>query len=494
VQTVAVVDPGDVRIGDDDRQAVIDLLRRHTSEGRLTLDEFADRAGQVFASRTRGELDEVMAGLPSDLRPEPRSDRWSGPGSHTTPAAGSPPTGPDVRPGVTARREAEPGLRRRFVAIMCGARARGRWRAPREVSAFALWGGVCIDLRHAVIDGPSVDISAWAIMGGIDVIVPEGIPVELDGMVLMGGATNRTRTTDPLPHAPVVRVHARGLWGGVTARTRRSKSHGELADKVIEAQEAANEWISSRSIPLPPLPPPEPPIPGFGHRNRDPHARVHRSRPGPGPAKGPQRPGAGGPVVDLRDLLPRFLTDDSGGRSERAEHGSTRLPVGTLTILVTDMAGSTTLAEQLGDHRWWQVLQAHNALVRAQVRAHGGTEVKAQGDGFLVVFPSARDAIRAGVAVQRSLAAYRDEHPDQPVEVRIGLHTGETVEADGDVFGQNVIAAVRIADAASPGEVLVSGLTRDLTAAGGDLRFDDGEEVTLKGLSQPWRVHRVVWD
>jgi class 3 adenylate cyclase len=475
VQTVAVVDPGDVRIGDDDRQAVIDLLRRHTGEGRLTLDEFADRAGQVFASRTRGELDEVLAGLPSDPQPILQPE------------------------GPVGREAGAPERRRRFVAIMCGSRARGRWRAPREVSAFAFWGSVCIDLRHAVIDGPSVDISACAIMGGVEVIVPEGIPVELDGMVLMGGATNRTRATDPLPDAPVVRVHARGLWGGVTARTRRSKSGGDLADKVTEAQEAANDWIRSRSIPVSPLPPPVPPMPAVGHRSRDADAHKHGNARGQRTAlgqRGPRGPGAGGPVVDVRDFLPRFLTDDSSGRPDRAESGAgaTRLPMGTLTILVTDMAGSTTLAEELGDRRWWQVLQAHNTLVRDEVQAHGGTEVKAQGDGFLVVFPSARDAIRAGVAIQCALASYRDEHPEHPVEVRIGLHTGETVEADGDVFGQNVIAAVRIADAAAPGEVLVSSLTRDLTAAGGDLRFDDGEDVTLKGLSQPWRVHRVLWD
>jgi adenylate cyclase len=61
------------------------------------------------------------------------------------------------------------------------------------------------------------------------------------------------------------------------------------------------------------------------------------------------------------------------------------------------------------------------------------------------------------------------------------------------VFGQNVIVAVRIADHAAPGEIMVSGLTRDLTLAGGDLSFDAGEQVDLKGMAQPWRVHRVSW-
>jgi len=129
----------------------------------------------------------------------------------------------------------------------------------------------------------------------------------------------------------------------------------------------------------------------------------------------------------------------------------------------------------------------------AHVAHRGGTEVKAQGDGFLVVFSSARQAILAAVDVQRALAAYSEDHPDHPVTVRIGLHTGEIVDVDGDVFGQNVVVAVRIAGRAEPGEILVSGLTRDLTQAGGDLAFDPGEEVDLKGLSQPWRVHRVRW-
>jgi class 3 adenylate cyclase len=162
-------------------------------------------------------------------------------------------------------------------------------------------------------------------------------------------------------------------------------------------------------------------------------------------------------------------------------------------MMVTDIADSTRVAERLGDRGWVAVLGAHNALVREQVGRHGGTEIKAQGDGFLVVFSSARRAILAAVGVQRALARYRDDHPDPPVAVRIGLHTGEIVDVDGDVFGQNVVVAARIADQAAPGEIVVSALTRDLTVSGGDLSFGPADEVELKGLSQPWRVHRVTW-
>jgi class 3 adenylate cyclase len=481
VQTGAVVEPGEVRIGDDDRRAVVDQLRDHAAAGRLTLDEFADLTGLVYDARTRAQLDEVVAGLPVEL----------GPAAHPVPAGPAEASPPAVRKMTP---------RRRFVGIMSGSHARGRWRAPREVSAFAFWGSVRVDLRHAVIDGPVVDISAWAIMGSVDVVVPEGIPVEFDGMVVMGGSTNRTGTAEPLPNAPLVRVHARGLWGSVAAFTRRSKSSHEPFAELEDLEELESHARVAPPqqpppwpvVPIPPAPmPPSVRWPGAAERHQ---ASAERHR-----ASAVRRANAhlarAGVPVDIGELISAWLDTDRTGSGSRDpdRRDAASVPTGTVTILVTDMVGSTELAEQLGDRRWWDVLQVHNQLVRAEIARHEGTEVKSQGDGFLVVFGSAREAILAGVDVQRSFARYRSEHPEQPVDVRIGLHTGEIVASDGDVFGQNVIAAVRIADVASPGEVLVSGLTHDLTAASGDLRFGPGDEVALKGLSSPWRVHRVEW-
>jgi class 3 adenylate cyclase len=497
-----VVESGDVRIGDTDRQAVIDTLSRHTSEGRLTLDEFADLAGRVYAARIRRDLEEVLAGLPEEVdvrRPAATSDVATG--------AGTGGAGP-----LTAHDTAPSGPRRRFVAIMCGTGARGRWRAPGRITAFAFWGHVKVDLRQAVIDERVVEVTAWAIMGSVEVVVPDGIPVDLDGMVLMGGSSDHTQRSKatPLPHAPLIRVHARGLWGGVTARTsrRRSRSSGHkhrhghdllsgyLDGHIDDLRDSASKALRSLQVGPPPPPPPPPAFAPRQQRERAGRSDRDRWSQRPPPA------GQAGAPLDLRDFLPRFLTEERAPGSDERSNGQTatgraaddsRLPRGTLTILVTDMVGSTALAEQLGDRRWWEILQTHNAFVRAQVERHGGIEVKAQGDGFLVVFASARQAILAAVDIQQAAARHSAENPSQRIELRIGLHTGETVESDGDVFGQNVILAVRIADAADPGDVLVSGLTHDLTAAAGDLRFSPGEEVALKGFSVPWRVHRVAW-
>jgi class 3 adenylate cyclase len=481
-------DAGGVRIGDAERQAVVDMLRRHTGEGRLTLDEFAERAGEVYASVTRDELDQVLADLPEGVRPT----------SPATPAVSLPAQVPVVRDqsaqqarpvAVPVPRGGQP--RRRFVAIMSGSEARGAWRAPAEISAVAFWGGVDIDLRNALIESPVVEIEAWAVMGGIDIVVPPGIPVDVDGFILMGGITNRIDSDEPLiPGAPLIRVKARGMWGGVTVRNPKKRRLRDVGRDL--RRELRNEMRQSHQHHH------------GGGRGRD------RRRPTEADARAMADEMLDRARSAIDRALPPASTDDripempaekekqpverpAAAAAQRQQQPASTIPTGTLTILVSDIAGSTQMTERLGDQTWLEVLTAHNAIVRQRVSDHGGTEVKAQGDGFLVVFPSARQAVLSAIAIQQAMVGYDTEHLDAPVELRVGLHTGEVVSVDGDVFGQNVVVASRIAAAASPGEIFVSGLTHDLTSSASDIGFEPGKEIDLKGMSQPWRVHRVIW-
>src|SRR5204862_4437797 len=100
---------------------------------------------------------------------------------------------------------------------------------------------------------------------------------------------------------------------------------------------------------------------------------------------------------------------------------------GTITIVFSDIESSTEMATQLGDTKWFSVLHQHNEIIRRVVEHHKGTEVKAQGDGFMLTFPSARSAVLAMSEAQREFAIYAAEHPDTPVRVRIGVHTGEAI-------------------------------------------------------------------
>ena len=103
-------------------------------------------------------------------------------------------------------------------------------------------------------------------------------------------------------------------------------------------------------------------------------------------------------------------------------------------------------------------------------------------------------ALRCAAGIQRSFAGYAEAHPDSPVRVRIGLHTGEAIREDDDLFGRTVIVASRIADAAQGNEVLVSSLLMQLTESSGEFVFDEGREIALKGLSQPYVVHALKWE
>jgi class 3 adenylate cyclase len=168
-------------------------------------------------------------------------------------------------------------------------------------------------------------------------------------------------------------------------------------------------------------------------------------------------------------------------------------PDGTVTILFSDIEDSTVLTEKLGDHRWLELLSSHNLIVRKHLVEHGGYEVKSQGDGFMLAFASARKAIHCAIGIQRALAEHRQNRPDEALKVRIGLHTGETMHAEEDFFGKNVILAARIAACARGDEILVSALLRELVASTGEFEFDNERELELKGLSGRYRVAAVPW-
>jgi class 3 adenylate cyclase len=171
-------------------------------------------------------------------------------------------------------------------------------------------------------------------------------------------------------------------------------------------------------------------------------------------------------------------------------------PDGTVTIMFSDIEDSTPLAGRLGDLRWQELLRAHNAIIREQIRAHAGFEVKTMGDGFMVAFQSARRALECAIAIQRALGAGATGGSPlpEPVRVRIGMHSGEAVKDEDDFYGNNVILASRIAAQAAGGEVLVSALLKQLVDTAGGFAFGDGREVELKGVAERQRIFAVRWD
>jgi pSer/pThr/pTyr-binding forkhead associated (FHA) protein/class 3 adenylate cyclase len=165
---------------------------------------------------------------------------------------------------------------------------------------------------------------------------------------------------------------------------------------------------------------------------------------------------------------------------------------GTVTIAFTDIVDSTAIGRDLGDERWMAVLARHDAIVRTLLSEHGGVEVKHQGDGFMLGFASARNAVLFADAVQGALAHERASDARFPLRVRIGIHTGEAMEVEGDLFGHHVNVAARVARAARPDEVLVSRLVHDIVDAMGDLSFGEARLVPMKGIVEPYCVYPLA--
>jgi class 3 adenylate cyclase len=153
------------------------------------------------------------------------------------------------------------------------------------------------------------------------------------------------------------------------------------------------------------------------------------------------------------------------------------------TVLFTDIVGSTERASELGDHAWRQLLDRHDAVVRAHLERFRGTEVKTTGDGFLATFDGPARAIQCAMELTVALQALG-------IEIRAGLHTGEVEVRGDDVGGIAVHTAARVLAEAQAGEVLVSRTVTDLVAGSGIAFVDRGSHV-LKGIVGAWQLFAV---
>ncbi len=153
------------------------------------------------------------------------------------------------------------------------------------------------------------------------------------------------------------------------------------------------------------------------------------------------------------------------------------------TILFTDIVESTAVAARLGDRRWRDLVERHNALVRRQLERFRGNEIDTAGDGFVASFDGPARGIRCAYAIAESVTALG-------LSIRAALHTGECEVVDGKLAGIAVHIAARISGLAEPGEVLVSNTVKDLVV-GSSVAFAERGEHELRGVPGRWSVFAV---
>lgn len=529
-QTWGVSNPGDMapdlRVSDEQRAQVVELLRTHTADGHLTLDEFSERVGLALASQTAGDLQAVTAGLP-------------------VPAASG------GTPVVTRRKK----VSRWIVAVMSGNDRKGRWRTGSEVNVVAVMGGCDIDFRQAEFESDEIVVTAVSVMGGISITVPEGIAVELTGFPILGGKQIKVADVPVIPGSPRIVVRAFPVMGGIEVRSKPNRTAKEAAKdaKQVLKQTASAIWqeMSAGDRPAAALPasgsdlhesilrqvndkvakelekverrnrrrveqggpglPPRPTRPTApGSAPRSGAGRVGQPTGGAGGGPGNGRPEWGfRPGSPPRERFAGVFVPGLGTYGLRwgmeLEQGEDRnlpddselsavpaAPDGTVTILFSDICGYTEMNERLGDRQTYEIVRSYQQIVRAQLAAYEGYEVKVQGDGFMVAFAGASRALRCAIAIQRVTDDWCKEH-EEPIRIHQGMHTGETVRENGDFLGRTVILASRITGESKESEILASSVVKELAAATGEFRFGDPRDVQLKGVTVAQTVYPVEW-
>ena len=166
----------------------------------------------------------------------------------------------------------------------------------------------------------------------------------------------------------------------------------------------------------------------------------------------------------------------------------------TATIMFTDIVGSTGIMERLGDREGHKLVTLHDDIVRHEVIAHDGVEVKSLGDGFMLTFRSVARGLACAVAIQRDLALYNERNANARIAVRMGLSVGEPIQDSEDLFGMSVIMTARISARAKGGQILTSQIAYALASSSGDFRFKPLGPVELKGIPGRHELYEVLWD
>ncbi len=165
----------------------------------------------------------------------------------------------------------------------------------------------------------------------------------------------------------------------------------------------------------------------------------------------------------------------------------------TVTVVFTDLVGSTELAGRLGHDAYELLRQEHFQALRAAVAAHNGSEVKTTGDGLMLAFASAADAVACAIALQQATDQHARRTLWGPFAIRVGVSSGEASREDNDLFGVPVVEAARLCAAAAAGQIVVGDVVR-LMARGRGHVFSRLGDLTLKGLAEPVTAYTVAWE
>jgi adenylate cyclase len=190
--------------------------------------------------------------------------------------------------------------------------------------------------------------------------------------------------------------------------------------------------------------------------------------------------------AEAASLLDRALSEWNKPKVKEASGGP-------ITVMFTDMVGSTALTQSKGDAVAQEVVRAHNRIVRAALSQFSGREIKHTGDGIMASFDTTSHGVEAAIFIQQGAQAHTRANPDLPLRLKIGINAGEPIREDDDLFGSTVQLSARITDKAVAGQVLVSEIVRGI-CAGKDFAFRNAGGFSMKGFSEPITLYELAWN